>query len=266
MIPTAKVGGGGTKASFDGQIPAFGGTASLTIQSRTANHANADANVDAISIGLAGVGVGDSADTEITSGATNEASIGSHAAIVVSSAVTIDAGQTAANFAEATAEGTAFRRNQRQEVHRGGARRRRGSRRGRWRRERRLARRERNRREHHATATTKSFQTSLLGFGRAGTLAEIRSDADVTAKSARARSSRATSRLSALDEHCDREVRRRVGRPCGRVHLQPADRPRRRQDDCGVRRRRPERHLGLDLVDLRELSGERDRRDLLDRP
>ena len=179
MIPTAKVGGG-TKASFDGQIPAFGGTASLTIQSRTANHANADANVDAISIGLAGVGVGD-ADAEITSGATNEASIGSHAAIVVSGAVTIDAGQTAANFAEATAEGTATGAISVgkfiAEAHVDGAV---------------LAEADGGVNggsldvnatgANTATATTKSFQISLLGFGGAGTLAEIGSDADVTAK------------------------------------------------------------------------------------
>src|SRR5262249_25269843 len=130
--------------------------------------------------GLAGVGVGD-ADSEITSGAINQASIGPHASIVVSGAVTIDAGQTAANLAEATAEGTATGAISVgvfiAEAHVDGAV---------------LAEADGGvdggsldvnaTGANTATATTRSFQIGLLGFGGAGTLAEIDSDADVTAK------------------------------------------------------------------------------------
>ncbi len=108
MLPSALVGGP-TRAHFDGTIAATSfhlfDTDSLTVRSRTSNVAIANAKMAAISL-IAGF-AGGNADAELTSDATNEASIGSDAVITVSGAVTVDAGQSADNNATATVDGDA---------------------------------------------------------------------------------------------------------------------------------------------------------------
>ena len=103
FFPTATVAGK-TKASFGGVMPDLATDASLlTVRSKTANAAKADANITQISL-IGAIG-GASATAEITGAADNEASVGSSASIRTSGAVTIEAIQSAANFADADVRG-----------------------------------------------------------------------------------------------------------------------------------------------------------------
>ncbi|MGZ4129286.1 MAG: hypothetical protein ACXVPR_00475, partial [Actinomycetota bacterium] len=100
MVPTALVEGA-TKAHLDGDVT-NGGT--LLVRSRTSNTATATSHV--ISIALLGGAIGITSDAEVTSAATSEASVGSTASVVLIGNATIEADQTAANTAIATASGT----------------------------------------------------------------------------------------------------------------------------------------------------------------
>ena len=180
MNPTAIVGAP-TEAGFDGALLLllFLPTITLVIRSRTSNFAKAHANIDAIS--LTGAGAAGDGDAEIA-GADNTASIGPDANITVSGAVTVDAGQNAANLAQANIDGTTFGFVSgailAAEAHVGGAV---------------LAESDGSVNSgslsvqangaNHATATTKSEGLGVgFSFSGSGTLADVNKQADVTAK------------------------------------------------------------------------------------
>jgi hypothetical protein len=97
LKPTATVGGG-TKASFDGDLA---GAATLTVRTRTGNDAQASAQI--VNMTLLGGGTGAHAEASVTG--NNEASIGADASIQTTGLVWVDAGQNGDNIAGAHAFG-----------------------------------------------------------------------------------------------------------------------------------------------------------------